>query len=75
MGRILSVAGLVKDGTCQSVGGIQMLVGQAHERRGALGRLDVRRPTTCHFDDLGWFRHDDMTIDHHETFNDDPTSG
>jgi hypothetical protein len=46
-----------------------MVIGQAHEGRGALGRrLGHGGPALCHLDDLGRSVHDDMTIRRGETF-------
>ena len=46
-----------------------MIVGQAQEGLGALGRLlDHHWPAVCHLDDLGRSPHDDMTIQRGETF-------
>ena len=53
----------------QAVGGVEMLVGQAQEGLGALGRLlGHGGPAVCHLDDLGRSAHDDMTIQRGKTF-------
>ena len=67
--RVLGVGRVVQDRAGQAVGGVEMVVGQAHESLGArCRRLDHGGPAVCHLDDLGRSVHDDMTVQRGQTF-------
>src|SRR5688500_7022361 len=68
VGSILRVGRVAEDRPRQAVGGVEMMVRKAHERRPAFAWLGHGWPAFCHLDDLGRSVHDDMTIQRSETF-------
>jgi hypothetical protein len=59
----------VEDRASQAVGGIEMLIGQAPERRGSIDLLGgSSRLGDAHVDGLRRSAHDDMTTERSKTF-------
>jgi hypothetical protein len=69
VGRVLGLARIVEDRASQAVGGIEMLIGQAPERRGSIDLLGgPSRLRNGHVDGLRRWAHDDMTTGRSKTF-------
>jgi hypothetical protein len=68
VGRVLGLCRITQDRPRESIGRVQVLLGEAREGSSLIDLFGYQRPPVCHVHDLERLAHDDMTNGRRETF-------